>query len=634
MSDQPPTDGALKPGVNIPRMSNPADMSNLVPPGMGELNYIQMLLAGLLDQALYTTSTPTFVSTILTGLTASQLVATSATKQLESASVGSSLQLSGGTLNTIQGISTADSPTFTNLTLSGLTASLPVSTTSGKVLQTQTVVAFRTLLGLGTADGPTLASLLLSSSNATWSKITLENTSQTAKARFNMGANNAYFNFNAYWTGSAWASDNASLAPLRMGLHSGSGYIDFAYSAAGAVPSFVSMLQMTNTGKINVMVASTLGLIDSNSTHYLRLNAGSDLTADRILTLTTGDAARTITLSGDPTLADWFDQSVKQAASPTFTGLTINSPATSGDAIALTVNSLAGGTGLHITTTSEGGGDLILVQATQNFLGDLLAFNCGSLMTGRGFYFNGGTGSNPQMRIEGGTRTGTTIEVLQSSSGTSAITCIGNLLITSSKTLGLTGTRVAKGWFTDLEISGYPTVGGTSVFDQAVSQASSPTFAGITIGSLAGIIKGASGVLSALALGTADLKLFMNAAGTDIEFASGIKIGYFTYDLSTASGTQAITGVGFKPSHIIFIGGTGDANQTTIGIDNGTTKLCHYLYTGSFYVNTNFSIASTPGASDYQTGLITTLGSDGFTLTWTKTGSPTGTLSLNYLAFR
>ena len=61
-----------------------------------------------------------------------------------------------------------------------------------------------------------------------------------------------------------------------------------------------------------------LHLLDTNASHDLIISPGSDLAADRTLTLTTGDAARTVTLSGSPTLSDWFDQSVKQAASPTF----------------------------------------------------------------------------------------------------------------------------------------------------------------------------------------------------------------------------------------------------------------------------------------------------------------------------
>lgn len=67
-----------------------------------------------------------------------------------------------------------------------------------------------------------------------------------------------------------------------------------------------------------------LHLFDTNASHDLIVAPGSDLTADHTLTLTTGDADRTITLSGNPTLNDWFDQSVKAASTPTFAGAALN----------------------------------------------------------------------------------------------------------------------------------------------------------------------------------------------------------------------------------------------------------------------------------------------------------------------
>ena len=70
--------------------------------------------------------------------------------------------------------------------------------------------------------------------------------------------------------------------------------------------------QFTNTG---------LRLLDTDASHNLNLKPGSNLTANRILTITTGDADRTITLTGNPTLADWFDQAVKTTSSPTFVGV-------------------------------------------------------------------------------------------------------------------------------------------------------------------------------------------------------------------------------------------------------------------------------------------------------------------------
>jgi hypothetical protein len=43
---------------------------------------------------------------------------------------------------------------------------------------------------------------------------------------------------------------------------------------------------------------------DTNASHQLVITPGSDLSADRVLTITTGDSARTLTLSGNATLSD------------------------------------------------------------------------------------------------------------------------------------------------------------------------------------------------------------------------------------------------------------------------------------------------------------------------------------------
>lgn len=61
----------------------------------------------------------------------------------------------------------------------------------------------------------------------------------------------------------------------------------FLFMSAGAAPTF------TNEG---------LRVLDTNASHYLTIKPGSNLTADKTLTLTTGDADRTLTLQGDATL--------------------------------------------------------------------------------------------------------------------------------------------------------------------------------------------------------------------------------------------------------------------------------------------------------------------------------------------
>jgi hypothetical protein len=58
--------------------------------------------------------------------------------------------------------------------------------------------------------------------------------------------------------------------------------------------------------------------IKGASANALTITPNETLTAGRTLNLVTGDANRTITFRGDPTLSDWFDQSVKSGANPSF----------------------------------------------------------------------------------------------------------------------------------------------------------------------------------------------------------------------------------------------------------------------------------------------------------------------------
>lgn len=57
------------------------------------------------------------------------------------------------------------------------------------------------------------------------------------------------------------------------------------------------------TGSVT-LDSDALQIDDTNASHQLVITPGSDLTADRVLTLTTGDAARTLTLSDNATLND------------------------------------------------------------------------------------------------------------------------------------------------------------------------------------------------------------------------------------------------------------------------------------------------------------------------------------------
>ena len=142
------------------------------------------------------------------------------------------------------------------------------------------------------------------------------------------------------------------------------------------------------------------------------------------------------------------------------------------------------------------------------------------------------------------------------------------------------------------------------------------------------------GVLARLAKGTANFKMFMNVAGTAPEWAAGIKIGSFTRDLTAASGDVSITGVGFKPSNVIFISGWIN-NSFAVGFDNGASAV-HGVVASSCFHSTVASIRFLTSANtDATNGKIKSLDSDGFTVTYTLSNSQSGqTGTIYYIAFR
>lgn len=112
-----------------------------------------------------------------------------------------------------------------------------------------------------------------------------------------------------------------------------------SYGSGSSIPTFTVDADGRLTAAGSAPVEMTYLLPDAGADHTLGLVAGSDLSVDRTLTFTTGDAARTLTLSGNPTLDDWFNQSVKTTATPTFNGFT-----TSGTRSNVQIHSTFGGT--------------------------------------------------------------------------------------------------------------------------------------------------------------------------------------------------------------------------------------------------------------------------------------------------
>lgn len=113
-----------------------------------------------------------------------------------------------------------------------------------------------------------------------------------------------------------------------------------------------------------------------------------------------------------------------------------------------------------------------------------------------------------------------------------------------------------------------------------------------------------------------------------------VKTGSFTRDMTLASGSQSITGVGFKPQVVIFVGGVASTSQSTIGFDDASTHASNYydLVNAAETADFTDSINVDTSAANYYSGHLSSLDSDGFTISWTKVNSPTGTMTVKYLA--
>jgi len=137
--------------------------------------------------------------------------------------------------------------------------------------------------------------------------------------------------------------------------------------------------------------------------------------------------------------------------------------------------------------------------------------------------------------------------------------------------------------------------------------------------------------------GAANLKTFMNAGATAPEWATGVKIITFTRNIAAADGDVAYTGVGFKPSCVIFMAIVNGTTKHSIGYDalsNGLGVLIAYGAASSWINDAAKSITLHDGSAANQYGYIKTFDADGFTITYGHDGSPTGIATIYALCFR
>lgn len=126
---------------------------------------------------------------------------------------------------------------------------------------------------------------------------------------------------------------------------------------------------------------------------------------------------------------------------------------------------------------------------------------------------------------------------------------------------------------------------------------------------------------------------FVNTFDKYDQYGPTVKTFNLSRDLSTASGTVAYTGVGFKPKVIKIIAVDSGTTIATWGFDDGISPRSIY-FDGTNYQAVSFLINAFVSGGNFVTGVIDSFDEDGFTIDWTKTGSPTGTLTVQYLVLR
>jgi hypothetical protein len=150
-----------------------------------------------------------------------------------------------------------------------------------------------------------------------------------------------------------------------------------------------------------------------------------------------------------------------------------------------------------------------------------------------------------------------------------------------TSTLGATGTRLTKGWFTDLEITNAPSINGTAISANGVSLITAADYAAmkalldLEIGT---DVQAYNAYLATIAVGdTANKLLGMNAAGDALEYKSTINVqlddSAAQFNSATASkGTRKLVqssidnGILLTDTPVV----TGNATVTTPSLGAGT----------------------------------------------------------------
>ena len=110
------------------------------------------------------------------------------------------------------------------------------------------------------------------------------------------------------------------------------------------------------------------------------------------------------------------------------------------------------------------------------------------------------------------------------------------------------------------------------------------------------------------------------------------KVVQISRDLAVASGAVSTTGIGFKPTRLDIAANKSSSNIRCIGYVDSNLAVYSIWDDALTGHDSDAYLFFSLGTGDFQLVSTVTFDSDGFTLTWAKTGTPTGVVKLNIIA--
>jgi len=123
-------------------------------------------------------------------------------------------------------------------------------------------------------------------------------------------------------------------------------------------------------------------------------------------------------------------------------------------------------------------------------------------------------------------------------------------------------------------------------------------------------------------------RIEQNLEYLDSGFSANTKVVYYTADMTTDLGTVAYTGAGVTPKMVIIMARSTSSSSWGVIDENGDEMVMYIPYTDLSATDTAKAVYLEQASGASQTAVVSALTADGVNLTWTKTGSPTGTANI------